>query len=339
MMDNCCPSIAELPSPPPGRSGWPWTVGCQPLPPTISDGQPWPRVSIITPSYNQAQFLEETIRSVLLQGYPNLEYIIIDGGSTDGSVEIIRKYEPWLSYWESKKDRGQAEAINKGFRRAAGEVVAWLNSDDHYLPDVFGTVIENLSANKADILFGQCRIVDPQGNILNIYRTQNEVDLRNLVFFWRYPFGCPPQPATFFRRSIIEKIGLLNENFHFALDYEYWLRASVKFKFQSVDLLAADYIVHPSSKTGRGWEPFYKESYLAGSQFWHFLPIRDQVNLRIFGKRSMYGKKMLEDYYRAYSCSDWINVRTIFKRILHICPICLLNRGVLSIYLKSLPNR
>src|SRR5262245_50300660 len=112
-----CPAVAELPPPPSGKTGWPWTDETPPLPSTQPDGSPWPRISIVTPSYNQSEFIEETIRSVLLQGYPDLEYIIIDGGSTDQSLDIIRKYARWLAYWISEKDRGQSHAINKGFER------------------------------------------------------------------------------------------------------------------------------------------------------------------------------------------------------------------------------
>src|SRR5437870_1420981 len=125
-----CPTLNELPSPPPDKTGWPWTAETPPLPPARPDGSAWPRISIVTPSYNQGQFIEETIRSVLLQGYPDLEYTIIDGGSTDQSIEIIKKHEPWLTYWVSEQDRGQAHAINKGLSRSTGEIFQWINSDD-----------------------------------------------------------------------------------------------------------------------------------------------------------------------------------------------------------------
>src|ERR1700758_987177 len=117
-----CPTLDELPPPPIDKDGWPWTDDSPQLPDATVDGKPWPLLSVITPAYNQGQFIEETIRSVLLQGYPNLEYIIIDGGSKDGTVEVIRKYERWLSYWVTEPDNGQSHAINKGFRRARGEI-------------------------------------------------------------------------------------------------------------------------------------------------------------------------------------------------------------------------
>src|SRR5262249_30682863 len=141
-----------LPPPPLGKSGWPWTRGRLVLPPKRPDGSPWPRLSIITPSYNQGQFIEETIRSVLLQGYPDLEYMIIDGGSTDNTVEIIRKYDPWLEYWVSERDRGQSHAINKGFRRSSGALLGWLNSDDVLLPNALATVATALGSPEQRVL-------------------------------------------------------------------------------------------------------------------------------------------------------------------------------------------
>src|SRR5438309_6203079 len=133
---------AKLPPPPPNHTGWPWTEGAAPLGELMGDGSPWPRITIVTPSYNQGRFLEETIRSVLLQGYPNLEYMVIDAASTDESVEIIRKYERWLAYWVSEKDRGQTHAINKGLAKATGEIFSYLNSDDLLAPGALAAVAE-----------------------------------------------------------------------------------------------------------------------------------------------------------------------------------------------------
>ena len=127
-------TLADLPAPPQNRSNWPWTVEPPMLPENMPDGKNWPRISIVTPSYNQAEFLEQTIRSVLLQGYPNLEYVVIDGGSQDDSVEIIERYQGFLSGCVSEKDRGQSHAINKGWSMLTGDIIAYLNSDDFYYP-------------------------------------------------------------------------------------------------------------------------------------------------------------------------------------------------------------
>jgi glycosyltransferase involved in cell wall biosynthesis len=125
-----CPTLSNLPQPPPGKIGWPWTEECPQLPDLRPDGTPWPRISIVTPSYNQGQYIEETIRSILLQGYPDLEYIIMDGGSKDATTVILNKYSKFLKYWESSSDEGQADAINKGISHATGEVFNFINSDD-----------------------------------------------------------------------------------------------------------------------------------------------------------------------------------------------------------------
>ena len=144
-----CPSLSELPPPPVGRTGWPWTVESPPLPATKPDGSSWPRVSIVTPSYNQGQYLEETIRSVLLQGYLDLRNYVIDGGSTDKSIDIIRKYAPWIDDSVSEKDDGQADAINKGLARASGEIFQFINSDDLLAKDALQVVARSIQAHDA----------------------------------------------------------------------------------------------------------------------------------------------------------------------------------------------
>jgi len=238
-------SLTELPSPLPNKTGWPWTEASSQLPDKMANGQLWPRVSIITPSYNQGQFIEETIRSVLLQGYPNLEYIIIDGGSTDNSVEIIRKYEPWLAYWVSEKDSGQANAINKGWQRSTGEIVAYLNSDDIYFPNAINSVVAFLQEHpEVDIVYGDCHYVDEQGKYIRACVTE-EFNLKRLIQVYNFI----PQPSTFIRKQVLTEIGLMDESLHYALDYELWLRATQKFTAVYVPQLWATYRLAIGTKT------------------------------------------------------------------------------------------
>lgn len=239
-----CPTLAELPSPPPGKTGWPWIEESPQLPETMPDGRPWSRITIVTPSYNQGQFIEETIRSVLLQGYPNLEYFIFDGGSTDESVEIIRKYEPWLSYWVSERDKGQSDAINKGFARSTGEILAWLNSDDTYLPVAFkeaATVFETHPS--AALVYAKALVTDDKGNELEIlgkpFNLCMMLTKHNMV----------PQPSAFIRRRSANQVGSLNINFHYMMDWDYWLRLSLVGDIWFEDTLWSIYKYYHGTKT------------------------------------------------------------------------------------------
>jgi glycosyltransferase involved in cell wall biosynthesis len=251
-----CPTLAELPPPPPGKLGWPWTEETpEASRVSASDSEQttsWPLVTIVTPSYNQGQFIEETIRSVLLQGYPNLEYIIIDGSSKDNSVEIIRKYESWLSYWVTEPDLGQSHAINKGFARSSGEIMAWLNSDDVYLKGTL-TKIANAFRTSSDVylVHGDAVYTDKDGARLpfGIYRGK-ETSLLTKLEYWR---GWDlPQPAVFFMRDLYTHLGKLDETLQYALDYDYFLRAAFHYRFHRVPAILATYRLHESSKTGLG---------------------------------------------------------------------------------------
>jgi glycosyltransferase involved in cell wall biosynthesis len=186
----------------------------------------YPRISIITPSYNQGHFIEETIRSVLNQGYPNLEYIIIDGGSTDQTVEIIQRYENQITYWVSEPDRGQTHAINKGLARATGDILAYLNSDDYYLPNTLLKVAEYFAQfPQTDLLHGRCRYVNEQGEKVgeqwgDIQSFEEIIDLWG-VWWHRRQFV---QPEVFWSKRMGDRIGEFREDLHYVMDYEYWCR-------------------------------------------------------------------------------------------------------------------
>lgn len=213
-----CPDLGELPAPANGRSGWPWTEGSRPLPALSASVRAWPKISIITPSFNQGQYLEETIRSILLQGYPNLEYHIIDGGSTDQSVEIIRKYERWLTSWVSERDRGQCEAINKGYARCTGEIFNWVCSDDLLTPDALATVGREFAEDaRLDAVAGGCHIQydrEPE---------KSHSEPSSVELLQRMPYGFAIwQPSCFFRRSLVARPQLVRDDMNYCMDRELW---------------------------------------------------------------------------------------------------------------------
>jgi len=243
-----CPDISELPTPPRGRNGWPWREASQQLADTMPSGDPWPKISIVTPSYNQGQFIEETIRSVLLQGYPNLEYIIIDGSSTDNSVEIIKKYEKWLTHWVSEPDRGQSHAINKGFDRASGEIYAWLNSDDYFFKNALGNVAIacRASPDAGGWVGGSTFWAEHYRRVTT--RWPNRLDLEGLAQWNQNSVG---QPAFFFSRTAWNECGPLGEDLHYGMDLDLWLKIAKAFVLAKVDAMLAFERFHKDSKTQR----------------------------------------------------------------------------------------
>lgn len=238
-----CQTLKELPPPPPDRIGWPWTEETSQLPDKMPDGSPWPRISIVTPSLNQGQFIEETIRSVLLQGYPDLEYIIIDGGSKDASIQEIEKYSNWLHYWVREPDKGQANAINKGFKRTTGEIVAWLNSDDYYEKNALMHIANKFADEQNDFVYGDTRIVDESGRVICHFLAK-DFSYQDELFY-----NYVPQQSCFWKRSVFNEIGFLNESYHYTMDYEFWIRCGLSKRFKYSPIYLANSRRHHTTKS------------------------------------------------------------------------------------------
>lgn len=241
-----CPTLSQLPAHPRGKKGWPWTEESPQLSDNIPLGNTWPRISIVTPSYNQGRFIEETIRSVLLQGYPNFEYIIIDGGSTDNSIEIIKKYEEWLTYWVSEPDRGQSDAINKGLAKATGEIYSWLNSDDYLMKDALKNIASvYCDSPKAGAWCGGCIHVNANGKpLMTVW--PRRVDVDGIANWYGNQFA---QSACFFSRKAWHECGPLDEDLHYGMDFDLWLKIAKAFSFEKVsNIISADHI-HEDGKT------------------------------------------------------------------------------------------
>lgn len=221
-----------------------------------------PKISVITPSLNQGDFIEATIRSVLDQGYPNLEYLVVDGGSRDGTLEILKKYQGRLSY-TSEPDRGQSNAINKGLRRASGEVISYLNSDDLLEPGSLFRVGRFFAAHpQANWLAGRCRMIDPHGvevrkwitlykNFWLLFKSYRVLQVLDFI----------SQPATFWRRRVIEKVGDFDESLHYSMDYDYSLRVGQYFKLCTTRGCLADFRIHPNSKSSLSMVRHFEEEF------------------------------------------------------------------------------
>jgi glycosyltransferase involved in cell wall biosynthesis len=213
-------------------------------------------ISIITPSYNQAAFLEQTIQSVLGQDYPHIEYLVVDGASTDGSVEIIGKYAGNLAGWVTEKDSGQADAINKGLMRAKGEIVAWLNSDDYYLPGAVSAALNVFDQNPDVVMiYGDMLAVDERGRAINTLKYK-QLTLQDLLCF-----QIIGQPAVFFRRNALARAGILDITYHYLLDHHLWIRLAQQGRILHVDQTWAAARYHAGAKNRAKAAEFGREAF------------------------------------------------------------------------------
>ncbi len=251
----------------------------------------FPKISIVTPSFNQGKFIEETILSVIGQGYPNLEYIIIDGGSTDETVDIIKKYEKHLTYWISEKDNGQSHAINKGFSRASGEILGWLNSDDMYVPATFSFISGLIDVTETGVYFGNCiHFKESEGEFTchgsDVIKAHAEDKLVNSIYVI--------QPSSFWTKSTFQKVGPLREDLHYGFDWEWFIRAEISgINFHSVSKCLSMYRFHDSHKTGTGGTRRQEElssiyeKYSKRSGKLYKMLIAEDVNFNTFKNRML----------------------------------------------------
>jgi glycosyltransferase involved in cell wall biosynthesis len=285
-----CPRLSDLPPPPQGKHGWPWTEVSTPLSPLIANDRPWPRITIVTPSFNQARFLEQTLRSVLLQGYPNLEYLVLDGGSTDDSVEIIKKYSSWIDFWVSERDGGQSAAINRGLSMGSGEFATWINSDDMLYQNALCAHAARVGFSPKMVYAGVCAYMDADGNVLRMHRSRIQTlnDLLRIPTVWRRG-GNIVQPEVLFPRALALEVGALDNENHRTMDYELWGKFLIAGAiFHNTDVPFGMFRQYPGQKTSDG--PETTESVIATAL--NLLERADAL--------SKERKKSIEDELRAY---------------------------------------
>jgi len=226
-----------------------------------------PLVSIVTPSFNQARYIEATMQSVLSQDYSPIEYMVVDGSSNDGTVDVIKKYESKIAWWVSEKDRGQTDAINKGFARAKGEILAWLNSDDTYEPGAVSAAVKYLQEHpKVGMVYGDCNFINESGRVIGKFGAA-QTNYRLL----RQGYSHIPQQTMFFRADLWKRVGPLDPSFYFAMDYDLWTRIAARSEIKYVPQIWANFRLHTSGKTiiadDRCWPEMIRVHYRDGGSF------------------------------------------------------------------------
>jgi glycosyltransferase involved in cell wall biosynthesis len=232
-------------------------------------------VSIVTPSFNQAEFLLDTIDSVLNQDYANVEYIIVDGGSTDGSVAVIEQFAEHLAWWVSEKDHGQTDAINKGFEHAKGQILAWINSDDTYEPGAIAAAVEYLLKHPdVGMVYSNANYINEQGRVIGKFPAA-QTDYHRL----QQGYVHIPQQTAFFRRTLWQEVGPLDPSFYFAMDYDLWVRIASRSKVKYLpDKTWANFRLHMSAKTmnadDRCWSEMLRVHYRDGGGFFALIVLK-----------------------------------------------------------------
>lgn len=301
------PRLIDLPAPPQGKTGWPWTEETTPPEDLMAQEQKLPRISIVSPSFNQWRYLEECIRSVLLQGYPDIEFIIHDGGSKREVIEIFEKYDPWISFWVSEPDRGQSHAVNKGILRSTGSIIFWLNSDDVVLPWAFLKVAEAFRNHpECKIVSGQAYSIDDEskvtGNIPSYFIDWDEIVTN--------PGNSLRQVSTFFKREIFDDYGLLDENPNLAMDTDLLVRLTEYNEPVILPDVLAAFRVHEEANTQTMLLRWYEEN--------------DRTRSKYFRNRHM------EQRYKKRSAKRWVSLSAMEKWSRADKKRCLKNAGNIS---------
>ncbi len=253
----------------------------------LPSGQPWPKVSIVTPNFNYGRFLEATIRSVLLQGYPNLDYVVIDAGSMDDSVNIIRRYERWLTYWESVPDGGQSHAINKGSLNCTGEIFNWINSDDRLAPGALGELGSIWTQEQPHVLIGRCLAIEGENGAI-LHDLQPKPPKRPLDFLTPYRVVMP-QPSTFLSLSTFRELGRANEDLHCLMDWELYLKLVNRLRdgmrVATTTAVLSCFQNHPASKSNQQGPVFRREAEQVLDALRPQLPLIERLQLDRYIRR------------------------------------------------------
>jgi glycosyltransferase involved in cell wall biosynthesis len=326
------PAPVDPPSQPSGKTGRPWTEESPQLPATMRDGNHWPQVSIVTPSYNQGQFIEDTILSVCKQDYPNLEHVVMDGGSTDDTVAILRRYDSAYDLvWVSEPDAGQSDALNKGFRLARGDIIGWLNSDDTFMPGTVPAAVGHLQDHPEKAwVYGDGYVIDEHSSVL--WRIESRpFDLKRLICDYQYIV----QPTVFFRRDVLDVVGFLDPSLHMTMDYDFFIRLGLRFKAGYIPRVLATRRLHSSAKTTNRPMDFGADALATLDKTFASCDLPEDV---IRCRRTAYSNRYASCGSRCFGAGLYREARAQLLRALRLSPRVLRRRTavILAIYLQSL---